>query len=162
MCCLLAESNTTNYFSSWVLFLLILLVHMFHPTPLRGLSSIFYTCFHLREWNSPTKRVGTTEFQVKSYYGVLKNLPVKFKDDTIYETSTLAQVLIDSVISSMLDMSIRSLPGNHGLPWAHETSTIAGTKVFAYFILFCPFLLIGDNAMFICLKFYLPFLKRNM
>lgn len=34
----------------------------------------------------------------------------------IDETSALAQVLSDSAISSMLDMSIRSLPGDHGLP----------------------------------------------
>lgn len=42
---------------------------------------------------------------------------MKFKDDAIDETSTLAQVLSsDSAISSMLDMSIRLLPGDHGLP----------------------------------------------
>ncbi|OVA17316.1 Protein of unknown function DUF1350 [Macleaya cordata] len=54
---------------------------------------------------------------IKSYYGVSRNLLIKFKDDTIDETSTLAQVLSsDSSISSLLDMSIRSLPGDHGLP----------------------------------------------
>ncbi|MCL7029991.1 hypothetical protein MKW94_009604 [Papaver nudicaule] len=54
---------------------------------------------------------------IKSYYGVSRNLLVKFKDDTIDETSTLANVLSsDSTISSQLDMSIRSLPGDHGLP----------------------------------------------
>ncbi|KAK3015232.1 hypothetical protein RJ639_006870 [Escallonia herrerae] len=48
---------------------------------------------------------------------VSRNLLIKFKDDTIDETSTLAQVLSsDSAISSMLDMSIRLLPGDHGLP----------------------------------------------
>lgn len=42
---------------------------------------------------------------------------IKFKDDTIDETPSLAQVLSsESSISSMLDMSIRSLPGDHGLP----------------------------------------------
>lgn len=56
-------------------------------------------------------------FQIKSYYGISRNLLIKFKDDAIDETSTLAQVLSsDSAISSMLDMSIRMLPGNHGLP----------------------------------------------
>lgn len=42
---------------------------------------------------------------------------IKFKDDTIDETSTLAQVLSsESAISSMLDLSVRMLPGDHGLP----------------------------------------------
>lgn len=42
---------------------------------------------------------------------------MKFQDDAIDETSILAQLLSsDSAISSMLDMSIRLLPGDHGLP----------------------------------------------
>ncbi|CAN1266274.1 hypothetical protein LINPERPRIM_LOCUS12488 [Linum perenne] len=54
---------------------------------------------------------------IKSYYGVSRNLLVKFKDDSIDETFSLAQVLSsESAISSMIDMSIRSLPGDHGLP----------------------------------------------
>ncbi|XP_052187775.1 uncharacterized protein LOC127798321 [Diospyros lotus] len=53
---------------------------------------------------------------IKSYYGVSRNLLVKFKEDTIDETPALAQVLSDSAISSMLDLSIRYLPGDHGLP----------------------------------------------
>ncbi|BBG93740.1 Protein of unknown function D [Prunus dulcis] len=54
---------------------------------------------------------------IKSYYGISRNLLVKFQDDTIDETSILAQLLSsDSAISSMLDMSIRLLPGDHGLP----------------------------------------------
>ncbi|KAI3467857.1 hypothetical protein Pfo_024520 [Paulownia fortunei] len=54
---------------------------------------------------------------IRSYYGISRNLLIKFKDDTIDETSTLAQVLSsESAISSMLDMSIRLLPGDHGLP----------------------------------------------
>lgn len=55
--------------------------------------------------------------QIKSYYGVSRNLLVKFKDDGIDETSTLAQVLSsEAAISSVLDMSIRTMPGDHGLP----------------------------------------------
>lgn len=55
--------------------------------------------------------------QIRSYYGISRNLLIKFKDDMIDETSILAQVLSsDAAISSMLDMSIRSLPGDHGLP----------------------------------------------
>ncbi|KAF6134058.1 hypothetical protein GIB67_038349 [Kingdonia uniflora] len=54
---------------------------------------------------------------IRLYYGVSRNLLIKFKDDTIDETPTLAQVLSsDSAISSQLDMSIRLLPGDHGLP----------------------------------------------
>lgn len=54
---------------------------------------------------------------IKSYYGIPRNLLVKFKDDLIDETPTLAQVLsTDSAISSILDLSIRMLPGDHGLP----------------------------------------------
>nr|CAE04880.3 OSJNBa0042I15.2 [Oryza sativa Japonica Group] len=59
----------------------------------------------------------TLRFGVKSYYGISRNLLIKFKDDQIDETSILAQVLSsESAISSLLDMSIRSLPGDHGLP----------------------------------------------
>ncbi|KAM0987925.1 hypothetical protein ACFX13_012162 [Malus domestica] len=58
-----------------------------------------------------------TQRLVKSYYGISRNLLVKFKDDMIDETSTLAELLSsDSAIGSMLDMSIRLLPGDHGLP----------------------------------------------
>ncbi|KAK9674500.1 hypothetical protein RND81_12G236800 [Saponaria officinalis] len=54
---------------------------------------------------------------IKSYYGIPRNLLVKFKDDLIDETSTLAQVLsVDSAVSSTLDLSIRTVPGDHGLP----------------------------------------------
>ncbi|KAF5726603.1 hypothetical protein HS088_TW22G00283 [Tripterygium wilfordii] len=61
---------------------------------------------------SPTIRLG-----IKSYYGISRNLLIKFRDDTIDETSVLAQVLSsESAISSLLDMSIRLLPGDHGLP----------------------------------------------
>ncbi|XP_058194731.1 uncharacterized protein LOC131311337 isoform X2 [Rhododendron vialii] len=63
-----------------------------------------------------TPKPEETRRLIKSYYGVSRNLLIKFKDDMIDETSALAQVLSDSTISSMLDMSIRSLPGDHGLP----------------------------------------------
>ncbi|CAK7335984.1 unnamed protein product [Dovyalis caffra] len=54
---------------------------------------------------------------IKSYYGISRNLLIKFKDDAIDETSILAKVLSsEAAISSMLDMSIRLLPGDHGLP----------------------------------------------
>lgn len=63
-----------------------------------------------------TPKPEETRRLTKSYYGVSRNLLIKFKDDTIDETSALAQVLSDSAISSMLDMSIRLLPGDHSLP----------------------------------------------
>ncbi|WOL02518.1 hypothetical protein Cni_G11237 [Canna indica] len=54
---------------------------------------------------------------IKSYYGVSRNLLIKFKDDTIDETPILAQLLSGgSAISSQLDMSVRLMPGDHGLP----------------------------------------------
>ncbi|KAM3324776.1 hypothetical protein P3S67_005928 [Capsicum chacoense] len=64
-----------------------------------------------------TPRPEETQRLIRSYYGISRNLLIKFKDDTIDETSTLAQVLSSgSAISSMLDMSIRTLPGDHALP----------------------------------------------
>lgn len=61
--------------------------------------------------------------QIKSYYGVSRNLLVKFKDDIIDETPTLAQVLSsEAAISSVLDMSIRTVPGDHGLPLQQVTT----------------------------------------
>ncbi|KAJ6792254.1 Uncharacterized protein M6B38_234230 [Iris pallida] len=64
-----------------------------------------------------TPKPEETRRLVKSYYGVSRNLLVKFKDDLIDETSTLARVLCaESAISSSLDLSLRSLPGDHVLP----------------------------------------------
>ncbi|URE12306.1 hypothetical protein MUK42_23713 [Musa troglodytarum] len=51
------------------------------------------------------------------HHFVVENLLIKFKDDTIDETPTLAQLLSGgSAISSQLDMSVRLMPGDHGLP----------------------------------------------
>ncbi|XP_072962074.1 uncharacterized protein [Typha angustifolia] len=64
-----------------------------------------------------TPKPEETRRLIKSYYGISRNLLIKFKDDNIDETSTLAQVLSsESTISSMLDISIRSMSGDHGLP----------------------------------------------
>ncbi|XP_038987689.1 uncharacterized protein LOC103714604 [Phoenix dactylifera] len=64
-----------------------------------------------------TPKPEETRRLIRSYYGISRNLLIKFKDDTIDETSTLEQVLSSkSAISSLLDMSIRSIPGDHGLP----------------------------------------------
>lgn len=54
---------------------------------------------------------------IKSYYGVRKNFLIKFKNDEIDETPALAQTLsFESAVSSFLDMSIRTLPGDHARP----------------------------------------------
>ncbi|KAJ4814829.1 Gut esterase (DUF1350) [Rhynchospora pubera] len=64
-----------------------------------------------------TPKPEETRRLIKSYYGVSRNLLVKFKDDSIDETPILAQVLSsEAAISSVLDMSIRTMPGDHGLP----------------------------------------------
>ncbi|CAL9118888.1 unnamed protein product [Musa textilis] len=64
-----------------------------------------------------TPKPEETRRLIKSYYGVSRNLLIKFKDDTIDETPTLAQLLSGgSAISSQLDMSVRLMPGDHGLP----------------------------------------------
>ncbi|KAK2354554.1 initiation factor 4F subunit [Trifolium repens] len=64
-----------------------------------------------------TPKPEETRRLIKSYYGVSRNLLVKFNDDSIDETPTLAQVLSsEAAISSILDMSIRKLPGDHVLP----------------------------------------------
>ncbi|CAL5197309.1 unnamed protein product [Lathyrus oleraceus] len=64
-----------------------------------------------------TPKPEETRRLIKSYYGVSRNLLIKFNDDSIDDTSTLAQVLSsEAAISSVLDMSIRKLPGDHVLP----------------------------------------------
>ncbi|AET03426.2 putative alpha/Beta hydrolase [Medicago truncatula] len=64
-----------------------------------------------------TPKPEETRRLIKSYYGVSRNLLIKFNDDSIDDTPTLAQVLSsESAISSVLDMSIRKLPGDHVLP----------------------------------------------
>jgi hypothetical protein len=54
---------------------------------------------------------------LRKYYGVRRNLLVRFRDDGIDETSTLAAVLTDSsAIAETLDLSVRSLAGDHVRP----------------------------------------------
>ncbi|KAF8408754.1 hypothetical protein HHK36_004822 [Tetracentron sinense] len=76
-----------------------------------------------------TPKPEETRQLIKSYYGVSRNLLIKFKDDTLDETSTLAQLLSsDSAISSVLDMSIRSMPGDHALP-LQKVNIVSNNKV---------------------------------
>ncbi|MBA0829235.1 hypothetical protein Goarm_013853 [Gossypium armourianum] len=80
------------------------------PKPLISCSKAAWHC-------NTTTRCRNPDWAIKSYYGISRNLLIKFKDDSIDETPKLAKVLSsESAISSMLDMSIRSLPGDHGLP----------------------------------------------
>lgn len=72
-----------------------------------------------------TEEILAKNVQIRSYYGISRNLLIKFEDDSIDETSILAQVLgVESSISSKLDMSIRTLPGDHGLPLQQVLSSI--------------------------------------
>ena len=58
---------------------------------------------------------------VRQYYAVKRNLLVKFRDDGIDETPTLAATLTESsAISETLDLSVRSLAGDHVRPLGQE------------------------------------------
>ncbi|KAI7724604.1 hypothetical protein M8C21_015465 [Ambrosia artemisiifolia] len=82
---------------------------------LEQLAPLYMDLANGRENFSPKPE--ETRRLIKSYYGISRNLLIKFKDDTIDETPVLAQVLSsEAAISSVLDMSIRSLPGDHVLP----------------------------------------------
>ncbi|KAJ7556748.1 hypothetical protein O6H91_05G096600 [Diphasiastrum complanatum] len=67
--------------------------------------------------DSFTPSVGEASQLIKSYYFVGRNLLIRFKDDVIDETPELAQMLSSySAVSSHLDMSVRTLPGDHTRP----------------------------------------------
>lgn len=58
-----------------------------------------------------------TDRLIQAYYGVKRNLLIKFKDDTIDETPRLAQMLAHkSAVSAFLDLTLRALPGDHARP----------------------------------------------
>eukprot|EP00210_Caulerpa_lentillifera_P009511 g9070.t1 len=63
---------------------------------------------------SPTHE--ETRKRLKSYYNVSRNLLLKFSEDDLDETDVLASLLQDSVISANLDLTLKSLPGDHGRP----------------------------------------------
>lgn len=55
-----------------------------------------------------------TKSLIRSYYAVPRNLLLRFKDDSIDDTNTLAQLLQASpALSEVLDLSVRTLPGGH-------------------------------------------------
>eukprot|EP00899_Mesostigma_viride_P005382 jgi/Mesvir1/14845/Mv05467-RA.1 len=53
---------------------------------------------------------------VKAYYSTSRNMLIRFSDDTIDETSTLAALLQESAVGSILDLTLRALPGDHARP----------------------------------------------
>ncbi len=62
-----------------------------------------------------------TKSLIRRYYSVRKNLLLRFTDDSIDETGILAGVLTDSsAISETLDLSIKSLSGDHVRPLKQE------------------------------------------
>ena len=66
-----------------------------------------------------------TKSLIRRYYGVRKNLLLRFTDDAIDETSALAATLTDSsAIKETLDLSVRSLAGDHVRPLRQETPAL--------------------------------------
>lgn len=66
-----------------------------------------------------------TKSLVRRYYGVRRNLLLRFTDDSIDETSALAATLTDSsAIKETLDLSVRSLAGDHVRPLRQETPAL--------------------------------------
>ncbi|KAI8475731.1 MAG: hypothetical protein J3K34DRAFT_403441 [Monoraphidium minutum] len=58
-----------------------------------------------------------TKAMIRNYYAVRRNLLLRFQDDTIDETLPLAMLLQESsAVSASLDLSVRTLPGDHIRP----------------------------------------------
>lgn len=58
---------------------------------------------------------------LKTYYNVSKNLLIRFEDDQIDETPRLIKMLQDeAAISAAVDVTIRTLPGDHVRPLAQN------------------------------------------
>ncbi|CAI7831043.1 unnamed protein product [Closterium sp. NIES-54] len=61
----------------------------------------------------------------QTYYGVRRNLLVRFKDDTIDETADLADTLAaGSAVSACLDLAMRTLPGDHVRPLRQSVADV--------------------------------------
>ncbi len=55
-----------------------------------------------------------TKSLIRSYYAVPRNLLMRFKDDSIDDSNSLAQLLQSSPsLGEVLDLSVRTLPGGH-------------------------------------------------
>ncbi|KAK9800800.1 hypothetical protein WJX73_006739 [Symbiochloris irregularis] len=70
-----------------------------------------------------------TRRMVQSFYGVPHNLAIRFTDDTIDETPSLAAMLEkDSAVASSLNLTVQNLPGDHVRPLRQEVpSEVAST-----------------------------------
>jgi hypothetical protein len=75
---------------------------------------------------------------IRSYYAVSRNLLLHFKDDSIDESNTLAQLLQSSpALVEVLDLAVRTLPGDHLRPMQQafvdippEVARVASSAVF--------------------------------
>ena len=76
-----------------------------------------------------------TKSLIRKYYSVRKNLLVRFVDDTIDETGILAGVLTDSsAISTTLDLSVKSLAGDHVRPLRQQLDELEIPKEFIEYV----------------------------
>ncbi|KIZ06343.1 hypothetical protein MNEG_1607 [Monoraphidium neglectum] len=79
------------------------------------LSPIFLDVSQGRQEFTPAP--DETKSMVRNYYAVRRNLLLRFQDDSIDETLGLAVLLqSSSAVSSSLDLSVRTLPGDHIRP----------------------------------------------
>lgn len=75
---------------------------------------------------------------IRSYYAVPRNLLLHFKDDSIDDSNSLAQLLQSSPgLTQVLDLAVRTLPGNHLRPMQQalvdvppEVARVASSAVF--------------------------------
>ncbi|GBF91540.1 hypothetical protein Rsub_04280 [Raphidocelis subcapitata] len=79
------------------------------------LTPIFMDVSQGRQEFSPAPE--ETKSMIRSFYSVRRNLLLRFKDDAIDETLPLAVLLqSSSAMASSLDVSVRTLPGDHIRP----------------------------------------------
>ncbi|GIL78290.1 hypothetical protein Vretimale_7640 [Volvox reticuliferus] len=58
-----------------------------------------------------------TRMLIRTYYGIARNMLLRFKDDTMDETNNLVQLLQgSSAVGEVLDLTVRTLPGDHLRP----------------------------------------------
>ncbi|KAG2486357.1 hypothetical protein HYH03_014938 [Edaphochlamys debaryana] len=58
-----------------------------------------------------------TRMLVRTYYGVSRNMLLRFRDDSLDDTNNLVQLLqSSSAVGEMLDLTVRTLPGDHLRP----------------------------------------------
>ena len=75
-----------------------------------------------QEFSPPPEEVRTL---VKSGYAVGRNLLLRFVDDTIDETPVLASILQSSAAGASLELTLKSLPGDHVRPLQQDLNKIS-------------------------------------